>query len=86
MRRLRDSLDRNDKTYTINVYPGAPHGWLNDTMPGRYRRDAAEAAWAFQLAFLRQVLDPGYDKSRRVQIYESDHAADYDFTKNKRLA
>jgi carboxymethylenebutenolidase len=86
VRRLRDSFDRHDKTYTIKVYPGAPHGWLNDTMPGRYRRDAAEAAWAFQLAYLRQVFDPNYDKSRRVQIYESEHAADYDFTKNKRLA
>jgi carboxymethylenebutenolidase len=86
VRRLRDSFDRHDKSYTIKIYPGAPHGWLNDTMPGRYRRDAAEAAWAFQLAFLRRVFDPGYDKSRRVQIYESEHAADYDFTKNKRLA
>ena len=86
VRRLRDSFDRHDKTYTIKVYPGAPHGWLNDTMPGRYRRDAAEAAWAFQLAFLRKVFDPGYDRSHRVQIYQSEHAADYDFTKNKRLA
>jgi hypothetical protein len=32
------------------------------------------------------VFDPGYDTSRRVQIYESEHAVDYDFTKNKRLA
>jgi carboxymethylenebutenolidase len=86
VRRLRDSFDRHDKTYTIKVFPGAPHGWLNDTMPGRYRRDAAEAAWAFQLAFLRRVLDSGYDTSRRVQIYQSEHAADYDFTKNMRLA
>jgi carboxymethylenebutenolidase len=86
VRRLRDSFDRHDKSYTIKVYPGAPHGWLNDTMPGRYRRDAAEAAWAFQLAFLKKVLDPRYDKSRRVQIYESEHAADYDFSKNVRLA
>jgi carboxymethylenebutenolidase len=86
VRRLRDSLDRHDKTYTIKVYPGAPHGWLNDTMPGRYRRDAAEAAWAFQLAFLKQVFDPSYDKSRRVQIYQSEHAANYDFSKNVRLA
>ena len=62
VRRLRDSFDRHDKSYTIKVYPGAPHGWLNDTMPGRYRRDAAEAAWAFQLAFLKKVLDPRYDK------------------------
>ena len=86
VRRLRDSLDRHDKSYTIKVYPGAPHGWLNDTMPGRYRRDAAEAAWAFQLAFLKKVFDHGYDKSRRAQRYESDHAAGYDFSKNVRLA
>ena len=59
VRRLRDSFDRHDKTYTIKVYPGAPHGWLNDTMPGRYRRDAAEAAWAFQLAFLKACVRSG---------------------------
>ena len=42
VRRLRDCLDRNDKSYTIKVYPGAPHGWLNDTMPaGRSRVGAA---------------------------------------------
>jgi carboxymethylenebutenolidase len=86
VRRLRDCLDLNNKTYTIKVYPGAPHGWLNDTMPGRYRRDAAEAAWAFQLAFLEKIFDPRYDKTRRVQVYECEHAADYDFTKNVRLA
>ncbi|HKN10950.1 MAG TPA: dienelactone hydrolase family protein, partial [Pseudomonadota bacterium] len=68
------------------VYPGAPHGWLNDTMPGRYRREAAQAAWARQLAFLKTVFDPAYDSSRRVQVYECEHAADYDFTKNVRLA
>lgn len=86
VRRLRDCLDRHDKSYTIKVYPGAPHGWLNDTMPGRYRRDAAEAAWALQAAFLKRVLDPAYDPSRRVQTYECEHAADYDFAKNLRLA
>ena len=65
--------------------PGAPHGWLNDTMPGRYRRDAAEAAWALQLAFLRRVFDPNIDPTRRVQIYQCEHAADYDFSKNVRM-
>jgi len=85
VRRFRDSLDRHDKTYTIKVYPGAPHGWLNDTMPGRYRREAAEAAWALQLAFLRRVFDGNSDKTRRVQVYECDHAANYDFAKNVRM-
>jgi carboxymethylenebutenolidase len=85
VRQLRDCLDRHDKTYRIKVYPGAPHGWLNDTMPGRYRRAQAEAAWALQLAFLNEVLAPGYHRSRRVQIYECEHATDYDFTKNVRM-
>jgi carboxymethylenebutenolidase len=85
IRRFRDCLDRHDKTYTIKVYAGAPHGWLNDTMPGRYRRAQAEAGWALQLAFLTTVLDPGYDRARRVQVYECDHSADYDFTRNVRM-
>jgi carboxymethylenebutenolidase len=85
VRRLRDTLDRHDKSYTIKVYAGAPHGWLNDTMPGRYRRAQAEAGWALQRAFLATVLDPGYDRSRRIQVYECEHAAGYDFTKNVRM-
>jgi carboxymethylenebutenolidase len=85
VRRLRDALDRHDKSYQIKVYAGAPHGWLNDTMPGRYRRAEAEAAWTLQLAFLKTLFDPGYDGSRRVQVYECEHAADYDFTKNVRM-
>ena len=85
VRRFRNSLDRRDKSYTIKVYAGAPHGWLNDTMPGRYRRDAAEGGWALQLAFLRRVFDPNVDPTRRVQIYECEHAADYDFSKNVRM-
>jgi carboxymethylenebutenolidase len=85
VRRFRDSLDRHDKSYTIKVYPGAPHGWLNDTMPGRYRREAAEAAWALQLGFLRRIFDPAYDQTRRVQLYDCNHAADYDFSKCLRL-
>ena len=85
VRRLRDCLDCHDKSYTIKVYADAPHGWLNDTMPGRYRRAQAEAAWALQLAFLERVLEPGYNRARRVQVYECDHSADYDFTKNVRM-
>jgi len=52
---------------------------------GLYRRAQAEAAWALQLAFLERVLDPGYDRARRVQVYECDHSANYDFTKNVRM-
>jgi carboxymethylenebutenolidase len=85
VRRFRNALDRHDKSYTIKLYAGAPHGWLNDTMPGRYRREAAEAAWALQLSFLRRIFASGFDKARRVQSYEAEHAADYDFSKNIRM-
>jgi len=85
VRRFRNSLERHDKTFTIKVFAGAPHGWLNDTMPGRYRREATEAAWALQLAFLQRVFDPGFDPTRRTQVYECEHGADYDFSKNVRM-
>ena len=85
VRRFRDSLERHDKGYTISVFAGAPHGWLNDTMPGRYRREAAEAAWALQRGFLTRVFGGTSDKTRRVQVYQCDYAADYDFSKNVRM-
>jgi carboxymethylenebutenolidase len=84
VRRFRDSLERCGKSFRIHVYPDAPHGWLNNTMPGRYRRVQAEAAWAQQRAFLHEVLASDYDSSRRMQYYEADFAVDYDFSRNVR--
>jgi carboxymethylenebutenolidase len=84
IRRLRECLERHGKSFRIQVYRDAPHGWLNDTMPGRYRRAQAEAAWADQRAFLQQVLAAGYDRSTRMQHYAADIATDYDFTRNVR--
>jgi carboxymethylenebutenolidase len=84
VRRLRDCLERHGKTFRIHVYRDAPHGWLNDTMPGRYRPAQAKAAWAEQLAFLYEVLAPDYDRSMRRQSYACDTAVDYDFRRNVR--
>ena len=84
IRRFRDCLERHGKSYSIHIYRDAPHGWLNDTMPGRYRRAQAEAAWAHQRAFLQTVLAPGHDHSTRIQRYAADIAADYDFSRNVR--
>ncbi len=84
IRRLRDCLEGHRKSYDIHVYPDSPHGWLNDTMPGRYRRAQAEAAWADQRAFLREVFAPHGERSRRVQRFAADIAADYDFGRNVR--
>jgi carboxymethylenebutenolidase len=84
VRRFRDCLERHGKSFSIHVYRDAPHGWLNDTMPGRYRRSAAEAAWAEQRAFLAAAFEPERDASSRAQRYAAEIAADYDFSRNVR--
>lgn len=85
VRRFRDSLERHRKTYDLHVYEGAPHGWLNDTMPGRYRREAAEAGWAAQQRFLAKVLAPGYKQTNVEWSFECVSSLDYDYKKNVRL-
>ncbi len=84
VRRFRNSLERHNKSFHVELYAGAPHGWLNDTMPGRYRRAEAEAAWATQRAFLAAAFDPARDKSAIKQIYRAELSATYDFSKNER--
>jgi carboxymethylenebutenolidase len=85
VREFRNCLERHRKRFKIIVSRDAPHGFLNDTMPGRYRRAQAEACWASQMMFLGRVFAPDYDRSRLVQIYESDISVDYDFSRNVRL-
>jgi carboxymethylenebutenolidase len=85
VRRFRDALETHKKSYDIHLYHGAPHGWLNDTMPGRYRRAQAEQAWADQQRFLKAVLGDGYPRDRVLWRFESEVGRDYDFSKNKRL-
>jgi carboxymethylenebutenolidase len=86
VRKFRSVLESKGKTFEINIYRGAPHGWLNDTMPGRYRRAQAEAAWADQLIFLDEVFAGGFeDTTTKVQRYNAEVGADYDFKKNVRL-
>ena len=53
-------------------------------MPGRYRREAAEAAWATQRAFLEWVFDEKRDRSFIRQSYKASIATTYDFSKNVR--
>ena len=84
VRRFRNTLEDKRKTYDIHVMAGAPHGWLNDTMPGRYRKPQAEAAWAAQQAFLKQTL-AGAASSDVRWAFHCSSSPDYDFSKNKRL-
>jgi carboxymethylenebutenolidase len=85
VQRFRNRLEANHKSYDIHVYEGAPHGWLNDTMPGRYRKPQADAGWAAQQRFLAKVFKGGYDRKRVSWQFESESGIDYDFTKNVRM-
>ena len=85
MRKFRDNLDKHKKSYEFKVLAEAPHGWLNDTMPGRYRQPQAEVAWAIMIDFLNRVYAGGYPSNRVRQKYDLDIADDYDFNKNVRL-
>lgn len=85
IRRFRNCLEDHKKSYEIHVFKGAPHGWLNDTMPGRYRQEQAEAGWAAQLDFLSRVFAPDYEKETISWRYSCDSRPGYDFSKNVRL-
>jgi carboxymethylenebutenolidase len=85
VRRFRDALELHNKSYEIHVLAGAPHGWLNDTMPGRYRKPQAEAGWAAQQRFLHRTLKRGIDPAAVSWRFSCDFASDYDFSKNVRL-
>jgi len=82
---FRGTLERLRKSYEFKVYPDAPHGWLNDTMPGRYRQPESEAAWAHALDFLDRVERGAFPPDRVRWRFEADTAPDYDYTKNVRL-
>jgi carboxymethylenebutenolidase len=84
--RLKGALEAARKSYRMKVFPGMPHGWLNTTMPGRYRTEEAAAAWRLLLDFLGETFEcrwPGAD--RVAWQFESDIGAGYDFSKNVRL-
>ena len=51
-----EALRANGKTFTEHFYPGAGHGFHNDTTP-RYDEAAAELAWSRTLDFFDQYLN-----------------------------
>jgi len=83
--RFRNCLEKYNKSCHIRIYRDAPHGWLNDTMPGRYRKEAANDAWKLMMTFLKKCFSGGWDRNRISCTYESDYSAGYDFKKNVRL-
>ena len=84
--KFRNALEERDKTYQISVYKGMPHGWINDTMPGRYRPAESEATWAEMLAFLKATLvGESLDPDVVNWAFQLKKSTDYDFTKNVRF-
>lgn len=83
--RLRNCFEKGKKNCHIRIYSDAPHGWLNDTMPGRYRKDAAKDAWSLMMTFLKKCFAGDWNKDRIVCRYESDYSRKYNFSKNVRL-
>jgi len=82
--RMRNVLEKAKKSFDIRIYPDAPHGFLNDTMPGRYRPEQAKAAWEQIISFLNAVLDTGWNQERVIWRFAGDTSPNYDFTKHKR--
>src|SRR5260370_25181068 len=85
VQRLRNRLEAHRKSYDIHLYEGAPHGWLNDTMPGRYRKQQAEAGWAAQQRFLADVFGGGYGTKTVRWSFACVSRQDYDFSTNVTL-
>ncbi|MBI3061174.1 MAG: dienelactone hydrolase family protein [Deltaproteobacteria bacterium] len=83
--RFRGCLERHKKSYHVRLYRDAPHGWLNDTMPGRYRKEQARESWKLFLSFLKKTFGSGWDRDRVAWTFESDFSPEYDFKKNVRL-
>jgi len=82
--RFRGALEERGKSYEIHLYKGAPHGWLNNTMPGRYRAAQAHAAWMAQQEFIRKIFSGSWPKDKIVWEFGAESSPDYDFTKNVR--
>jgi len=82
--RMVGVLAQAKKSFEIRVYPDAPHGFLNDTMPGRFRAAQTEAAWHQITSFLKSVFAGEWKKDRLIWRFAADTSADYDFTRMKR--
>jgi carboxymethylenebutenolidase len=86
VRRVRDLLEGARRTYDFTIYRDMPHGWLNDTMPGRFRSGEADKAFQSMVDWLRHAFDSrGSADTDVTWSFRSRIAADYDFASNERL-
>jgi carboxymethylenebutenolidase len=82
--RMFSVLTQAKKSFDLHIYADAPHGFLNDTMPGRYRPAQTQTAWSQITSFLKPIFAGAWSKERAIWRFESDSSVHYDFTKNKR--
>jgi carboxymethylenebutenolidase len=83
---FRNALEQRNISYQISIYSSMPHGWLNDTMPGRYRAAEAQLAWDEAVTYLQIKTDPRASSKAVEWAFRSVKSQNYDFTKNTRLA
>jgi carboxymethylenebutenolidase len=84
--RLRSSLERHRKSYEFILFPHMPHGWLNSTMPGRFRAKEADEAWHLIIDFLERAFSGAFPRDRAIWRFYSNMACDYDFSQKERVA
>ena len=53
---FEEALKKASIEYTIYMYEGAQHAFLNDTTPERYNKEAAQLAWQRTIEFLKKKL------------------------------
>ena len=53
---FEDALKKSGKDYTLYMYDGAQHAFLNDTNEARYNKAAADLAWGRTLEFFKKHL------------------------------
>jgi carboxymethylenebutenolidase len=56
IKEFEQALSKAGKTADIKIYPGAKHGFFNDTRPEAYNASAAADAWQRTVNFFRQHL------------------------------
>jgi carboxymethylenebutenolidase len=82
--RMFSVLAQAKKSFDIRIYADAPHGFLNDTMPGRYRREQSDAAWTQITSFLKSAFAGEWKRDRAIWRFDADSSVNYDFATMKR--
>jgi carboxymethylenebutenolidase len=84
--RLRALFESCRRGYDFRIEAGLPHGWLNRTMPGRWRPQAAARTWAEIRDYLHGRFAAGASAGQDVSWrFASRISRAYDFSTNRRL-